>query len=475
MVAQPMTIAGEKVSGSSTFPVVDPATGNAFAEAPNCSDQDLDRAVAAAVAAFTTSWRHDDDARRDSLRRAADVVEANASEVGALVTKEQGKPVGEATGEVMSAAQWLRFYADLDATDQVLQDNESAHIELLRNPIGPVAAIAPWNAPVGLAFWKIAPALRAGNTLVVKPSPETPLSTLRVGELLADVFPAGVLNVISGRDPLGAKLSTHPDIRKISFTGSTASGRKVALAAADDLKRVTLELGGNDPAIILDDADVDAAAAAIFGSSMINVGQICVAVKRVYVPRAKHDDLVSALAERAKGVQLGSGLEAGTTHGPMVNEAQRSRVVEMVSEAVSGGAKVAAGGHLVEGPGFFHAPTILFDTTDDMAVVRDEQFGPVLPVLAYDDLDEAIARANDSHFGLGSSVWTGDAERGAQVARRIEAGTTWVNAHLYLLPELPFSGVKSSGIGVENGIWGLHEFTTSHVVYTNRVAGSPWG
>lgn len=475
MASQPMTIAGERVSGSSTFPVVDPATGSVFADAPDCSDVELDRAVAAAVAAFATSWRYDDDTRREALRRAADVVEANASEVGALLTREEGKPVGEATGEVMSAAQWLRFYADLDASDQVLQDDEGAHIELVRSPIGPVAAIAPWNAPIGLAFWKIAPALRAGNTVVLKPSPETPLSTLRLGELLAGVLPAGVLNVISGRDPLGAKLSTHPDIRKISFTGSTASGRKVARAAADDLKRVTLELGGNDPAIILDDADVEAAAAAIFGTSMINMGQICVAVKRVYIPRAKHDAFVAALAERAKGVRLGNGLADGTTHGPMVNAAQRSRVAQMISDAMEAGATVAAGGHLVEGPGFFHAPTILADATDDMDVVREEQFGPVLPVLAYDDLDEAVARANNSHFGLGSSVWTADAEMGARVARRLEAGTTWINAHLYLLPELPFSGVKSSGIGVENGIWGLHEFTTTHVIYTNRFAGSPWG
>jgi acyl-CoA reductase-like NAD-dependent aldehyde dehydrogenase len=468
-----MTIDGEQIAGAGSYPVVDPATGQPFAEAPDCSDRQLDRAVAASVAAFA-SWRADEATRRQALRHAADRIEAHAAELGALLTQEQGKPVGEATGEVMSAAQWLRFYADLESPVEVLQDNDWAHIELLRHPIGPVAAITPWNAPIGLAFWKIAPALRAGNTLVVKPSPFTPLSTLKVGELIADVFPPGVLNVISGLDPLGAKLSSHPDIRKISFTGSTASGRKVAIAAAEDLKRVTLELGGNDPAIVLDDADVEMTAAAIFGSSMTNVGQICVAVKRTYVHRSLYDDLVSALVERAKGVHLGHGLDRGVTHGPLVNQPQLDRVVGMVEDAVQAGATIAAGGHALEGPGFFHAPTILTGVKDDMAIVADEQFGPALPVLVYDDLDDAVARANATHFGLGSSVWTSDLDRGAEVARRISAGTTWVNAHLYLLPDLPFGGVKQSGLGIENGIWGLHEFQTMQVVYRNLIPSTPW-
>jgi acyl-CoA reductase-like NAD-dependent aldehyde dehydrogenase len=468
-----MTIGGERVAGTRSFPVTDPATGQVFAVAPDCSDAELERAVAAAGSAFAT-WRAGDDARRQVMRAAADRIEAHASELGALMTQEQGKPVGEATGEVMSAVQWLRFYADLESSVQVLQDSDWAHVELLRHPIGPVAAITPWNAPIGLAFWKIAPALRAGNTLVVKPSPYTPLSSLKVGEILADVLPDGVLNVISGQDPLGAKLSAHPEIRKISFTGSTASGRKVAVAAAEDLKRVTLELGGNDPAIVLEDADVEMTAAAIFGSSMTNVGQICVAVKRAYVHHSLYDDVVSALAERAKGVRLGHGLDEGVTHGPLVNKPQLDRVAGMVDAAVHAGATIAAGGQAPEGPGYFHAPTILTDVTDDMAIVADEQFGPALPVLPYRDLDEAIARANATHFGLGSSVWTADVERGAEIAARIAAGTTWVNAHLYLLPDLPFGGVKSSGIGIENGIWGLHEFTTMQVVYRNLTAGTPW-
>ncbi|SEB64517.1 aldehyde dehydrogenase family protein [Rhodococcus koreensis] len=468
-----MTIGGELISGSATFAVEDPALGAAFAVAPNCTDSELDKAVAAAEAAFPR-WRSDDTARRSALLAAAGRVEERVDELGALLTREQGRPLAEAIGEIRSAVDWLRYYAGLEVSVEVLQDNEYARVELLREPIGPVAAITPWNAPVGLAFWKVAPALRAGNTVVVKPSPYTPLTTLRIGELLADVFPPGVLNVISGLDPLGAKLSAHHAIRKISFTGSTSSGRKVAAAAAEGLKRVTLELGGNDPAIVLDDADVETAAAGIFGSSMINVGQICVAVKRTYVPRRLYGDMVSALVERAKAVRIGNGLEEGTTHGPLNNQLQLERVEGLVRNAVDAGATVAAGGSRIDGPGFFYAPTILTDVTDSMPVVAEEQFGPALPVLPYDDLDDAIARANATHFGLGSSIWTSDADRGAQLARRIAAGTTWVNCHLYLLPHLPFGGVKSSGLGVENGPWGLHEFTDMHVVYKNLVPGTPW-
>lgn len=469
-----MTSGGERVGSAETFDVLNPATGQVVAVAPDCSDAQLDAAVSAAEAAFA-DWRSDEGARRQVLRAMADRIEGEAPALGVLLTQEQGKPVGEATGEVLSAVEWLRFYADMDSPDEVLMDNEFARVHLTRDPIGPVAAITPWNAPIGLAFWKIAPALRAGNTVVVKPSPFTPLSTLRIGELVADVVPSGVLNVISGRDPLGAKLSRHPGVRKISFTGSTAAGRSVAIAAAEDLKRVTLELGGNDPAIVLRDADVESAAAAIFGSSMINVGQICVAVKRAYVHKDLYDDFVSAVVERAKAVRLGNGLDEGTTHGPLATRPQLERVVGLVEDAVSDGAHVAAGGHVVEGDGYFHAPTILTDVTDDMAIVSEEQFGPALPIMMFDDVDEVVARANATHFGLGSSIWTSDLAHGAEVARKVSAGTTWVNAHLYLLPNLPFGGVKQSGIGTENGVWGLHEFTDKHVIYENLVPGSPWG
>ncbi|MGQ4599069.1 aldehyde dehydrogenase family protein [Nocardia sp. R6R-6] len=468
-----MTIGGEQVAGEATFAVINPATGQPFAEAPDCSTSQLDSAVAAAEKAYV-SWRTDESARREAMLRAADRLEAEAENLGRILTQEQGKPLSQAALEFTVSAYWLRYYATLETPAEVLQDDDKAYVEVLRQPLGPVAAITPWNVPVALGFWKVAPALRAGNTVVLKPSPFTPLATLKVGEVLADVLPPGVLNVVSGLDPLGAKLTAHPAIRKISFTGSTATGRKVAIAAAEGLKRVTLELGGNDPAIVLDDADPQTVAAGIFASAMVNTGQICVAVKRTYVPRNLYGDVVAALVDQANAAKVGNGLEAGVEYGPLNNKPQLDRVAGLVSDAVGAGATVAAGGPTLAGPGYFYAPTILTDVTDDMAIVAEEQFGPALPVLPYDDVPEVIARANASHFGLGSSIWTGDPQRGLELARQIEAGTTWINSHIVLPPSVPFGGVKSSGIGVENGIWGLHEFTDVHVVHQIRAIGSSW-
>jgi acyl-CoA reductase-like NAD-dependent aldehyde dehydrogenase len=469
-----MTIAGKPVAGGAAFGVVNPATGAEVAQAPDCSDAELDAAVAAAADAYR-DWRRDDDLRRDAMRAAARVLESAAPELGAILTREEGKPVGEATTEIFGGPYWLDYYAGIEVTPEVIQDDAAARVELRRQPLGPVAAITPWNFPVALSFWKIAPALRAGNTVVLKPSPYTPLTCLRIGELLTGVLPPGVLNVISGRDPLGAKPSAHPGIRKISFTGSTATGKKVAATAAEDLKRVTLELGGNDPAIVLDDADPASVAAGIFASAMANAGQVCVAIKRAYVPRGMFGDVVDALAAHASQARLGDGFGEGVTMGPVNNAPQFARVRGLVEAALSAGATAVTGGRPLDGPGYFYQPTILTGVTDDMAVVAKEQFGPALPVLPYDDLEEAVARANDSHFGLGSSIWTGDPQRGARLAREIQAGATWINSHLILLPAQPFGGVKWSGIGMENGLPGLHEFTDVHVIYQARAAGDERG
>jgi acyl-CoA reductase-like NAD-dependent aldehyde dehydrogenase len=462
-----MTIAGKPVTGNATFGVINPATGTEFAQAPDCSDADLDAAVASAADAFR-EWRRNEPERRAAMRAAARILEAAAPELGAILTREQGKPVTEATYEIFGGPYWLDYYAGVEVTPDVLQDDAAARVEVHRQPLGPVAAITPWNFPVALSFWKIAPALRAGNTVVLKPSPYTPLTCLRIGELLAGVFPPGVLNVISGRDPLGARLAAHPGIRKISFTGSTATGKKVAVTAAEDLKRVTLELGGNDPAIVLDDADPAGVAAGLFASAMANAGQVCVAIKRVYVPRAMYSEVVEALAAQAKQAKLGEGFTEGVTMGPVNNAPQFARVRGLVDAALSAGATAVAGGRPLDGPGYFYQPTILAGVTEDMAVVAEEQFGPALPVLPYDDLGDAVARANHSHFGLGSSIWTGDPQRGADLAHEIQAGTTWINSHLIMTPQQPFGGVKWSGIGVENGLPGLHEFTDVHVIYQAR-------
>jgi len=320
--------------------------------------------------------------------------------------------------------------------------------------------------PLALAVWKVAPALLAGNTVVLKPSPFTPLTTLRLGELLRDVLPPGVLNVVSGGDELGAWMTSHPVPRKISFTGSIETGKLVAAAAAPDLKRVTLELGGNDPAILLDDADPATVAPALFWGAFANCGQICVAIKRVYVPEKLHEPMVEALAEVARSAKVGNGLEDGTQLGPLNNAPQHERVAELVGDAVGRGARVATGGRAIDGGGYFYEPTILTDLPEGASIVDEEQFGPALPVVPYRDLDEAVARANDTHYGLGASVWSADPDRGGEVARRLECGTAWVNAHMLLPPHQPFGGAKWSGIGVENGPWGLLGFTEIQVIHT---------
>jgi acyl-CoA reductase-like NAD-dependent aldehyde dehydrogenase len=462
-----MTIGGEAVPTAATFDVVNPATGRALAAAPDCTEEQLDAAMESAAKAYR-DWRSDEGVRRDALRTVADVLESSVDDLAPLLTAEQGKPLRDAKREVRGAALWCRYFAGLEVPREVIQDDERALVEVLRKPLGVVAAITPWNFPVTLASWKIAPALLAGNTMVLKPSPFTPLSSLRIGELLRGVLPPGVLNVVSGGDALGAWMTAHPVPRKISFTGSVATGKRVAAAAAPDLKRVTLELGGNDPAILLDDVDPEAVADRVFWAAFANNGQVCSAIKRVYVPEALYGPVVDALAERARAVRVGDGAEEGTELGPVNNRPQFERMAELVEEAVRGGARAVAGGSARPGDGYFFEPTILADVSDGTRIVDEEQFGPALPVIPYRDLDDALERANATHFGLSGSVWSGDPERGAEVAARLECGTAWANTHLVLQPHQPFGGAKWSGLGVENGPWGLLGFTEIQVLYQAR-------
>jgi len=464
-----MTIAGEAVPTEATFGVRNPATGEVFAEAPECSREQLNAAFDAAAKA-ARDWKHDEAARRASLLKAADVLLASTAELAPVLTAEQGKPLGDAGIEVFAAAIWSQYFANLEAPSQIIQDNDQAFVEVARRPLGVVAAITPWNFPLTLAFWKIAPALLAGNTMVLKPSPFTPLSTLKVGELLRDVFPPGVLNIVSGGDELGAWMTTHPVPRKISFTGSIETGKKVALSAAPDLKRVTLELGGNDPAIVLDDADPATVASAVFAGAFNNNGQVCSAIKRVYVPESMYDEVVEGLAAHAKAIKVGDGTEPDSKLGPINNEPQYERVKELVADALANGARAVTGGHAMDRPGYFFEPTILAGLSDGTRIVDEEQFGPALPVISYRDLGDAIDRANATHFGLSGSVWSADEERAAGVAAQLECGTAWVNTHLALSPEQPFGGFKWSGLGVENGPWGLAEFTEFQVVHRSKAA-----
>ena len=458
-----MTINGAPAAAAAAFGVVNPATGDVFDQAPECSREQLDAAMQAAATAFRT-WRLDEAARRALLGACADTITTHADELARMLTQEQGKPLAKAGAEIAGAAKWFTYTARLEIPVEVALDNARVRVEVRRRPHGVVAAITPWNYPVSLATWKVAPALLAGNTVVLKPSPFTPLATLRLGEILGEVLPAGVLNVVSGGDALGAWMTSHPAVRKISFTGSVATGKLVAQAAAPDLKRVTLELGGNDPAIVLPDVDVARIAKRLFWGAFENCGQVCSAIKRVYVPESLYEPMVAHLAEIAQGVNVGNGLDEDSQLGPVNNQPQFERVQELVEDARASGGRMVAGGQRVGDRGYFYAPTIVADLADGARLVDEEQFGPVLPVVRYTTVDDAIERANATHFGLSGSVWSRDTARAEEVAKQLECGTAWVNQHLNVLPHAPFGGAKWSGIGVENGPWGLLGFTEIQTV-----------
>ena len=458
-----MTINGAPAAAEATFGVINPATGDVFDEAPDCTREQLDAAMEGAATAFRT-WRRDEAARRDLLGACSDAINSHADELARVLTREQGKPLVKAAGEIAGAARWFSYTAGLEIPVEVALDNDRVRVEVRRRPHGVVAAITPWNYPVSLAVWKVAPALLAGNTIVLKPSPFTPLATLRLGEILRDVLPTGVLNVVSGGNALGAWMTSHPAVRKISFTGSVATGKLVAAAAAPDLKRVTLELGGNDPAIVLTDVDVARTAKRLFWGAFENCGQVCSAIKRVYVPESLYEQMVAHLAEMARSVRVGNGLDEDSQLGPINNQPQFERVQELVEDARQSGARMVTGGRRLSDRGYFYAPTIVADLADGARLVDEEQFGPVLPVVPYTEVDDVIERANATHFGLSGSVWSRDTARAEEVARQLECGTAWVNQHLNILPHAPFGGAKWSGIGVENGPCGLLGFTEIQTV-----------
>ena len=458
-----MLIDGEMVAGTERFGVLNPADEAEFDTAPECTSADLDRAVHAAQSAFRL-WRSDIGKRRDVLRRSAAVLRENADELARILTLEQGKPLAKAKGEIGGSARWFEYTSELEFPCEDIDVAGQQRVAVHHRPLGVVAAIIPWNYPVITAVWKIAPALLAGNTMVLKPSPFTPLATLRMAELLKDVIPGGVLNVVSGGDELGAWMASHPGVRKIAFTGSIATGKSVAASAAPDLKRVTLELGGNDPAIVLPDANPEAISESLFRAAFENSGQVCVAIKRVYVPEQHYDRYADELVRIAGSVTLGNGLDESTDLGPVNNDRQFERVLDLIADARDQGGRIATGGVRRGDRGYFIEPTITTDLPDNARLVSEEQFGPALPLLKYREVDDAIDRANTGMFGLAASIWSSDAQRAAEIGGELECGMVWVNQHLNIAPQVPMGGWKWSGIGVENGIWGLLQFTQMQVV-----------
>ncbi|MFF4480804.1 aldehyde dehydrogenase family protein [Streptomyces melanosporofaciens] len=451
------------------FAVLDPATGAAFDEAPDQRPEELDAIVDRAHDAWR-GWRADPVARTTALFAAADAVEAAGADLAPLLTREQGKPLAESYAEIARTAARLRYFAELDPVPEPITDGRPVRTELRWRPLGPVAAIVPWNFPLQLASAKFAPALAAGNTMVLKPSPFTPLATRLLGSVLSAALPQDVLTIVTGREPLGARLVSHPGIRHVTFTGSIPTGRAVAEGAAASLARVTLELGGNDAAILLEDVAVERIADRLFWAAFRNCGQVCMAVKRVYAPARLYSQVVEALAERAKTVVVGPGLDPGSQLGPVGNAPQLERVERRTAQALADGARAVAGGHRLEGPGYFFAPTILADVPPGSPVVTEEQFGPVLPVLPYGRLDEAVEAANDTGFGLGGSVWGTDLDRAGAVAGQLECGTAWINHHAELSLAQPFAGIKDSGVGVAGGPWGLYGNLRPFVVHRPEEA-----
>lgn len=445
--------------------IFNPATATPFAQAPDAGQAELDAAVASARAAFPGWAATSLDDRRAALRRIAAVITENLDGLSRLLVQEQGKPLADARAEIGGAAYWAMATAELDLPVEIANGpmgrSETRHV-----PLGVVGAIVPWNFPIILAMFKIAPALLAGNTMILKPSPFTPLTTLKLGELLRLVLPPGVLNVISGGDALGPMMTAHADIDKISFTGSTATGKRVMQEAAATMKRLTLELGGNDAAIVLPDVDISAITEKLFWAAFKNSGQLCIATKRVYIHDDIYEALAGSLAAYARTVLVGEGFERGVQMGPIQNRAQFDRVSALIADARATGLTFLTGDEPVtERPGYFIPVTLIDNPPDDARVVTEEAFGPVLSLLKYLDVDDAVARANASRMGLGGTVWSADVANTARVTARLETGTVAINGPTSPSPLAPFAGHKESGLGAEGGQAGLLSYTNPRTIF----------
>ncbi|SCY00605.1 aldehyde dehydrogenase family protein [Pseudomonas sp. NFACC37-1] len=464
-----MLINGARVDGENGhFDVVNPATGSVFARCAAGSLAQLDLAVEAAQSAFV-EWRYSshEDRRQRLLSIAADI-EQDAESLARLIVLEQGKPLELAFSEVMGAVAWTRYAAEQQIPVELVEQTPSQRIELHRKPLGVVASITPWNWPFMIAVWHIMPALRAGNCVISKPSSLTPLSTLRLVEIIARHVPRGVINSVTGEQGFGSAITAHAGIQKIVFTGSTATGQSVMRGAAVNLKRLTLELGGNDAAIVLPGTPVEAVAEDIFQAAFLNMGQTCAALKRLYVHQSQYEAFAEALTVIARRQVVGDGLAPGVTFGPVQNLEQLTLVEELVADARAQGARMLCGGARLDRPGFFYPPTLVADVTDGQRLVDEEQFGPVLPLIAYQDVEDVLRRANAGDMGLGGSVWGRDSEQAQALASRLECGMAWVNCHAQIQPNTPFGGSKMSGFGVEFGLEGLLEFTGQQLLYVRK-------
>ncbi|MGE8497937.1 MAG: aldehyde dehydrogenase family protein [Pseudomonas sp.] len=465
-----LSIGGQLASADDHFDVFNPATGQVLARAPSGSPQQLEAAIAGAKRAFKTWSALSYDQRQAYLDAYADALQEHRDELARLLTLEQGKPLKTmAEPEIDQSISWIRQIAARRIPVEIVEDTASHVVELHHTPLGVVGAITPWNFPVLLALWKVAPALITGNTMVIKPSPFTPLTTLRFGQIAQSVLPAGVLSVVSGGNELGPQMTAHPDIAKISFTGSTETGKHVIRSAASTVKRLTMEMGGNDAAIVLPDADWQSIIPQLYWGAIGNSGQWCVGIKRLYVHSSYRAEFVAAFVDYARQQVMGDGLDPAVTVGPVQNKMQFDKVRTFLDDIKARGYNVVLGGEVDESrPGYFIPVTVVDNPPEDSMIVQEEQFGPIVPIIAYDDVEDAIARANDSPFGLGGSVWGRDTRAAVDVANRLETGMVWVNEIHTQGVDIPFGGHKQSGLGTEHGHEGRLLFTNPKAVLIKK-------
>ena len=467
-----MTINGQFVTTEQTQPVYNPATRSVFAQVPDASQKQLDETVQSAHIALKTWGTTAANDRQAALETYADLLEAHADAFMSLLTREQGKPRAGAEWEVLGSVAWLRAVASQRLPDEVVEDTDDRRVVTRFTPVGVVGAIVPWNFPILLAIWKIAPALMSGSTMILKPSPYTPLCNLKLVELAQQAFPPGVISALSGGDDLGVWMTTHPDINKIAFTGSTETGRHVMKSASATIKRVTLELGGNDPAIVLPDVDAKALAPQLFWAAFQNNAQFCNSTKRLYIHEDVYDEVRDALADFiTHHVKVGDGAEADTDLGPIQNSMQYGKVQDYFADCHVNGYAFALGGEIDEKAAGWFVPVSLVDNPpDDSRIVREEPFGPILPLMKWSDEADVIARANDTIYGLGASVWGKDLAAIERIGKQLEAGTVWLNEVHQYSPFQAFGGHKQSGLGCENSLHGLMEYTNWQTITMNKVA-----
>ncbi|WP_040281176.1 aldehyde dehydrogenase family protein [Psychroserpens damuponensis] len=464
-------IGGKLITPKNTFEVKNPATDELIGHAPISTKTEVEQAVNAAKEAQPGWAALEDDVRKKYIMKVADVLSNNSEALARWITKEQGKPLAGPGSmfEMEACVGWTQVPASLDLPVEVVFEDDARRDELHRKPIGVVAAIAPWNWPLMIAIWQIIPAIRVGNTVVLKPSEYTTIGTLEMVRLINEVLPVGVLNTVSGPGEIGAELVANKNVGKVMFTGSNSTGEKIIEATACNMTRLTLELGGNDAAIVMEDVNVKAIAEGLFWGSFLNMGQTCACAKRLYVHEDKYEEVVNVLSDLAQKMPMGNGLDEGVVLGPIQNKMQYDKVVDLVEDAKANNARIVCGGNAKEGKGFFYPITIIADVKDGTRIVDEEQFGPVLPIIKYSNIEDAIKSANRLEAGLGASVWSSNIDEAKKVAARVEAGTVWINQHGAVHPMVPFGGIKGSGYGVEFGVDGLKSVTQPQVISINKA------